>query len=179
MPFEALPHACHHHHSSQAAPPKAAGFSSPHAPLGNHRAAYDRCEIKLCHLFVKGSPITVHPWSEDNRSLTEVLQKALSLVPLLLSPGVHSWDKGSADPHKLLQGNELMKLRKHYHMQGRWCEEFATSREPDSMIETEQTHVHCNIPHKKGPGFTGALEPFWCPGEDRLQDSSTTISPSK
>lgn len=75
-PSEILHHVHHHHHGSRSSPPRAVDFCSPCAPLGNHAAAGDRCEIKLCHLFVKGSPITVHPWSKDNGHLKEVLQRA-------------------------------------------------------------------------------------------------------
>lgn len=39
---------------------------------------------------------------------------ALLFPSLLPAPGVHIWDKESSDPHKLLQGTELLKLREHH-----------------------------------------------------------------
>lgn len=54
---------------------------------------------------------------------------------------------------------------------GGWGKGFAVSREPDSTVETEPTHIYWHV-WWNVPWFLGCFRDFWGPREDSLQDSS-------
>lgn len=164
-----------HDPGSRAPPPWAAGFC---APLGNHTATSSRCEIKLCHLSVQGSPVTVHPRSKDNRHLKKVLQKA-SEPPSLSPPSSwRSWDKGSSDPHRGLQGILMLKLRKQQHYKKISLRGLSLAERQAAWSRLHPQYIMINV-MKSALVWELYLETFWCLVENSLEDFGTAISPSK
>lgn len=164
-----------HDFGSRASPPWAAGFC---APLGNHTATSSRCEIKLCHLSVQGSPVTVQPRSKDNRHLKKVLQEA-SEPPSLSPPSSwRSWDKGSSDPHRGLQGILMLKLRKQQHYKKISLRSLSLAERQAAWSRLHPHYIMINV-MKSALVWELYLETFWCLVENSLEDFGTAISPSK
>lgn len=61
---------------------------------------------------------------------------------------------------------------------GGWGKGFAVSREPDSTVETEPTHIYWHVCDEMCPGFLGALETFGVQ-ERTVYRTQATTSPSK